>query len=61
MLGMLFPQQVVDDTLGDCGASRRWGVSGVGGHAGCLFEGYAYHCFYLSLYFLAYLDKFLSQ
>lgn len=56
MLGMLFPQQVVGGTLEDCGASKRWGVAGMGGHAGCSFEGYAYHCLYLALYFLAFLD-----
>lgn len=31
MLRVLFPQQVVGDPLEGCGASRRWGVAGMGG------------------------------
>lgn len=53
--GMLCPQQVVSDSLEGYEASRRWGVADVGGHAGCSFEGFAYYCLYLALYFLAYL------
>lgn len=55
VLGVLCPQQVVSDSLEGCGASRRWRVAGVGGHAGCSFEGFARYCPYLALYFLAYL------